>query len=216
MRVDVHLSEESVESELATLYERPQLRGVLSSGVPGSPTCVPHVHAYTRHCDGEHFFYLVDVSMCRLAGYTVFSRMVELPKRADRHCRSPHSKVHPAYQRMGLATWAYRSMLASGMCLVSGARQSAAAHRLWMRLGHEHPLRLVDIAGREVRLREAAAFSDVPDDLPTRMILLGKGWSTENLCVRAGVASGPVGRLSPGRTEPRCRTIEPEIACASA
>lgn len=189
MRVDVHLSEESVESELATLYERPQLGRILSSGLPGSPTCVPHVHAYTRHCDGEQFFYLVDVSMCRLAGYTVFSRMVELPKRADRHCRSPHSKVHPAYRRMGLATWAYRSMLASGMCLVSGARQSAAAHRLWMRLGREHPLRLVDIADRRVRLREATAFGHVPDDLPARMILLGRGWSTDSLCERAGVVS---------------------------
>ena len=87
-----------------------------------------------READGEWYVYVEDLQRRRLAGYTVFNRLVELDRRADRHLRAPHSRYDTPYQRRGLASAVYRWALQEGWCLVSGARQSPGAHALWHQL----------------------------------------------------------------------------------
>jgi GNAT superfamily N-acetyltransferase len=68
-----------------------------------------------READGELYVYIEDVRRDRLVGYTVFNRLVELSREADRHIRAPHSQYDPAYQRRGLASAVYRWALDQGI-----------------------------------------------------------------------------------------------------
>ena len=117
----------------------------------------------------------------------MFNRLVELDRRADRHLRAPHSKFAPPYQRKGIATAIYRWWLQGGNCLISGARQSAGAHALWLALARERELLYVALRGKELRQLAPSAAPCLGDDFHTRMILLGEGWSVERLASSAGM-----------------------------
>lgn len=101
LRVDVELPEQDLEQELDALYARWISRG---SGLTQVDDLHLPGHALTfwmREADGEYFIYVVDPARNRLAAYIVMSRLIELDRRADRHLRSPHSKVAADYRRMG-------------------------------------------------------------------------------------------------------------------
>jgi len=70
-----------------------------------------------READWEFYLYVEDLPRKCMAGHTVFKRMVELDRRADRHVRVPHSKYQSQYQRRGWpprsANWRWRKAFAS-------------------------------------------------------------------------------------------------------
>jgi GNAT superfamily N-acetyltransferase len=134
-----------------------------------------------READGEHYVYVEDTVRCCLAGYTVFNRLIEVDRRTDPHVRAPHSRYAPAYQRRGIATAVYEWGLQQGFCLVSGARQSAGAHALWLALGRRFRLGYVALRKRRMHYLGAEPAAALRDDLNTRLLLLGPGWSLDRL-----------------------------------
>src|SRR5690606_11941267 len=81
-----------VQAELDGLYERLYAAGDRLNGLETQPLPQPSLQTRIRHVDGETFVYVEDVAQQRLAGYTLFKRLVELNRRADRHLRAPHSR----------------------------------------------------------------------------------------------------------------------------
>ena len=149
-----------------------------------------------READGEWYVYVEDLQRRRLAGYTVFNRLIEVDRRTDPHVRAPHSRYAPAYQRRGIATAVYEWGLQQGFCLVSGARQSAGAHALWLALGRRFRLGYVALRKRRMHYLGAEPAAALRDDLNTRLLLLGPGWSLDRLQAlgllqRPGLAAAP-------------------------
>lgn len=187
LRIDVQQSPDNIEAELEALYRRVSdnaLRGMSLLPIP-----LPGLAFRHREADGEHYIYVEDVLRKRLAGYTVFNRLVEVNRRIDPHVRGPHSKYAPAYQRRGIATAVYQWGLESGFCLISGARQSEGAHALWRSLGRRYPLGYVALRAKEVRFLGTEILRELQDDLHTRMILFGRGCTLERLRARASLSS---------------------------
>ncbi|MBP7565873.1 MAG: N-acetyltransferase [Burkholderiaceae bacterium] len=187
LRIDVDPGLPGLEAELAALHDRLHRPGDRLHGIERHDSGQPGLILRTREADGEYYVYVEDTVCRRLAGYTVFNRLVELDRRADRCLRAPHSRYAPAYQRRGLASALYRQALASGLCLLSGARQSPGAHALWVALARQHECVWVDLRDRRLRLLGAAVPAAVRDDLHTRMLLLGSGWSLPRLAACAGL-----------------------------
>ena len=128
-----------------------------------------------READGEYFVYAIDPLRNRIAAYTVFNRLVEVDRRTDRHLRAPHTKVAHGYRRMGIATAIYRWWLDSGRCLMTGARQSAGAHGLWMALARDYELAAVRIdANKRVQQLPMPQPPGFFDALDTRLVLVGR------------------------------------------
>ncbi|GGB95815.1 hypothetical protein GCM10007205_01340 [Oxalicibacterium flavum] len=201
LRIDVLLPPAEVERELEMLYRRLKRPGDLLYDLPTIEIDAPFpglVFRY-RESDGEYYVYAEDTLRGRLAGYTVFKRMVELNRRQDRYLRSTHSKYATAYQRRGIASAVYRWWLDAGRCLISGARQSAGAHALWRKLGNSYGLIFVDL--REKRLRHLG--NDVSErvfgELQTRMILTGATWDVARLCKMVEMETGPMEELVEAR-----------------
>lgn len=189
LRIDVQLSPDAVEAELDRLHGRLESPGDAMYGLPSMLTPWPELVFRYRQADGEHYVYVQDVARGRLAGCTVFNRLVELDRRADRHLRAPHSRYAPAYQRRGIATAVYEWGLASGLCLISGPRQSAGAHALWLALARRHALLRVELHERRLGLlRDAAPLA--ANDLRTRLVLLGEGWSLSRFLAETGCRGG--------------------------
>ena len=190
LRIDVVHRPDDLGRELDELYRRMQRPGHRLHGmatVPVAPGEYPGLVFRHREADGEHYVYAEDLQLRRLAGYTVFNRLVELDRRADRHLRAPHSKFAPPYQRKGIATAIYRWWLQGGNCLISGARQSAGAHALWLSLARRRELLYVALRDKKLRQQAPGAAPCLGDDFHTRMILLGDGWSAERLASSAGM-----------------------------
>jgi len=200
LRIDVVHRPDDLGRELDELYRRMQRPGHRLHGlatVPVAPGEYPGLVFRHREADGEHYVYVEDIQLRRLAGYTVFNRLVELDRRADRHLRAPHSKYGPAYQRRGLASAVYRWWLEGGNCLISGARQSAGAHALWHSLARRRELLYVALRDKKLRQQAPAAAQSLGDDFHSRMVLLGDGWSTERLVSSAGMLPCEGGRPIP-------------------
>lgn len=187
LRIDVQPSPATLVAELDALHRR--------LGTPCDPLhdCAtlpgpaPGLVLRHREADGEHYVYVQDTCNGCLAGYTVFNRLVEVGRRADPYLRSPHSKYAPAYQRRGLCTAVYEWALGEGFCLVSGARQSPGAHALWHALARRHTLGYVDVRDKTPRYLGRRVIRTVLNDLHTRMLLLGTGWSVDRLVEAAGM-----------------------------
>ncbi|CAG2157154.1 N-acetyltransferase [Cupriavidus numazuensis] len=177
LRVDVSPETAEVEHELGALHDRMRRPGDRLHGMPDMPSGLPGLRLRFREADGEIFVYVEDVASRQLAGYTVFNRLIEVGRRADPWVRSPHTKFAPAYQRLGLASGLYRLALDGGLCLLSGARQSAGAHALWQSLGRRYALGYVDLRYKTLTYLGEQVSAVVKDDLHTRMLLLGHGWT---------------------------------------
>lgn len=185
LRIDVQHGAEEIEAELDTLHGRLYTPGDILHGISVYETDLPGLVFRYRQADGEHYVYVEDIERGRLAGYTVFNRLIEVGKRADRYVRAPHSKYAQEYQRRGLATAVYEWGLERGLCLITGARQSPGANALWHALSRHYPLGYVDVRNRSLRYLGDSVPQAVHDDLHTRMILIGKGWSVERLVSQA-------------------------------
>lgn len=186
LRIDVQLRPDELEAELEKLYGRIHTPGDALHGIAVLPGPGPGLVLRYREADGEHYVYVEDVARRRLAGYTVFNRLVELNRKADPHLRGPHSRYAKAYERRGIATAVYTWSLGTGMCLISGPRQSAGAHALWKSLARRHPLGFVDLRDKVLRFLGTEVEPAVLEDFHTRMVLLGDGWSFERLQAATG------------------------------
>jgi GNAT superfamily N-acetyltransferase len=187
LRIDVHHHPDDIEAELAALHRRLNTPGDCLHGIDTLPALRPGLVFHYREADGEHYVYVEDPARGVLAGYTVFNRLIEVNRRADRHLRSPHSRYAPSYQRRGIASAVYEWALARGFCLVSGARQSVGAHALWCALARRHSFGYLDIRAQRIRHLGSEVDPVTRDDLHTRMILLGQGWDLARLRDEAGV-----------------------------
>lgn len=184
LRIDVQLPLSEVKRELEVLYRRLNQQGdvlydLACLNIPFSDL----VFRY-READGEHYVYVEDLRHRCLAGYTVFNRLIELNRRQDKHLRATHSKYAPAYQRKGIASAIYRWWLDGGNCLISGARQSSAAHSLWKSLNNHYQLIYVDLRSKSLRYLGEEVSDNVCEDLHTRMIMLAKNMSLAELARR--------------------------------
>ena len=196
LRIDVQRPDESIERELDTLHRRRQTAADPLASCTTLPGRLPGLVWHHRKADGEHYVYVEDTARGRLAGYTVFNRLVEVDRRTDPHVRAPHSRYAPDYQRRGIATAVYEWGLQQGFCLVSGARQSAGAHALWLALGRRFRLGYVALRKRRMHYLGAEPAAALRDDLNTRLLLLGPGWSLDRLQAlgllqRPGLAAAP-------------------------
>ncbi|MPM29687.1 hypothetical protein SDC9_76227 [bioreactor metagenome] len=183
LRIDVHTGPDAIEQELQSLHDRLHTPGDSMHGIERLPLLSdPRFIVHYREADGERYVYIEDKDARRLAGYTVFNRLIEVNKRADRLLRAPHSKFAPEYQRQGLATAVYRWALDDGQCLMTGARQSSGAHALWERLARDYPQGYVHVQDKVMTYLGYSVDNErLMDDLNTRRILLGRGWSMAGL-----------------------------------
>ncbi len=179
LRIDVQHGPEEVARELDVLYGRMNTPGDAMYGMPVVGTDMPGLVLRYREADGEYYVYVEDVAMKRLAGYTVFNRLIEVSRRADPYVRAPHSKYALGYQGRGLSTSIYEWALNAGLCLLSGARQSVGAHALWRSLARRYELGYVDLRRKRMTYLGDRVSESVLNDLHTRMFLLGRGWTRE-------------------------------------
>lgn len=204
MRIDVQLPPDTLQAELLRLHARLQSHGDPLHDLATLPIALAGLRFRHRLADGEHYVYVEDPVRQRLAGCTVFNRLIEVTRRADPHVRGPHSRYAPDYQRRGIAAAVYRWALATGQCLVSGPRQSAGAHALWMSLAREHPLGYVDLRDKVLRWLGPDVAPDVLADFHTRMVLLGRGWDWRTFLARTGClpATAPAAAIDVALDEP--------------
>ena len=184
LRVDVAQKPEELQSELEGLFQRMMRQGDLLYGLPALDIQLPGFAFRYREADGEHYVYVQDLARGRLAGYTVFNRLVELERRTERHLRAPHSKYARDYQRRGIATAIYRWWLDAGNCLISGARQSDGAHALWRSLGARYPLICVEVRDKILRYLGNDIDTYIREDLHTRIVLIGAGCTADDIASR--------------------------------
>ncbi|MBO9651931.1 MAG: N-acetyltransferase [Variovorax sp.] len=186
LRLDVDSSEDRSGS-LASIYDRIHTAGSPLHGLPAFGLRDPHLKVHVREADGEIYAYVEDMQRRCLAGSTVFNRLVEVDRRADRHLRSPHSRYLAQYQRLGIATAVYDWALASGICLITGARQSAGAHALWRGLARRYESGFAELRHKKLTYLGRDLAPGELDRLETRMFLLPKGWSLSQFRAAVGM-----------------------------
>ena len=168
-----------------TLSAGAALHGLPAFGLPRDPQLKVHI----READGEFYAYVEDLQERRLAGCTVFNRLIEVDRRADRHLRSPHSRYLAQYQRRGIATAVYDWALGTGICLMTGARQSAGAHALWRKPAQRYEAGFVGLRDRRLTYLGRDVGPNDLDRLETRMFLLAPGRSLLAFCAAVGMRS---------------------------
>lgn len=179
LRIDVDPGKANPEDTFAPVHERMRAMRDRLQEMSGLALDDPGLRARFREADGEFYVYIEDLRRDMLVGYTVFNRLIELSRRADRHIRAPHSQYHPAWQRRGLASAVYRWALGRGICLMSGARQSPGAHALWQRLSQRYEAGFADLRCKQLSYLGREVGGATLDALHTRMFLLGGGWTLE-------------------------------------
>ncbi|MBR8142611.1 histone acetyltransferase [Burkholderia sp. AU19243] len=187
MRIDVQHCQHDIDDELDTLYARLHEPGHRLHHLPAIALGGAGLFVRHREADGEFFLYVEDRAARQLAGYMVFNRLPELPRRADRYLRAPHTRLRGSAQRRGLATTLYRWGLDAGLCLISGARQSVGAARLWTALAGDYRHGFVDVEDRALRYLGETVADDVHGALHTRRLLLGNGWTFGELARATGM-----------------------------
>ena len=175
LRIDVDLSGRDIQREFDALHDRIRTNHRTRDAMQPLPL---HLHGLVfrlREADGEYFVYAIDPQRNRIVAYTVFNRLVEVDRRTDRHLRAPHTKVVDGYRRMGIASAIYRWWLDSGRSLMTGARQSAGAHGLWMALARDYELAAARIDThkrvQQLPLPPPPGFFNALD---TRLVLVGR------------------------------------------
>ena len=186
LRIDVHQGPKRLDGEIRSIYDRIRTPGDRLHGMPRITLDDPELVIRHREADGEFYVYVEDIRRRQLAGYTVFNRLIEVQRRADRYVRAPHSKYDLQYQRRGLASAIYRWGLDAGLCLLTGARQSPAAHALWHKLAANYPLGYVDLRDKTLTYLGSEVSPQVLGELHTRMLLLGRGWTLGKFTAATG------------------------------
>ncbi len=188
LRIDVEPGKAGLVGTLAPVRERMRALADRLREMPSLALGDPGLRARFREADGEFYVYIEDLRSGRLIGYTVFNRLIELSRSAERHIRAPHSQYDPAWQRRGLASAVYRWALGRGICLMSGARQSPGAHALWQSLSLRHEAGFADLRDKQLRYLGREVENDTLGGLHTRMFLLGDGWTLKRFRAEAQMA----------------------------
>lgn len=198
MRWDVELPDEAVDADLRRLQRRLRTPGdaLYACDTPASPA--PDWVLRHREADGEHYVYVQEAVTGGLAGYTVFNRLIELDRRADRVLRSPHSRYAPAYRQRGLARMAYGWALARGLCFISGPRQSVGARALWLSLSRQHPMGFASLQDKTLRWLGTTVDARTLEDFHTRMVMLGEGWDWTRFLAETGCTDARQVSVHPG------------------
>ena len=193
LRIDVGThSTQSIDTELAALYDRLNDPASRLYGLPDLPLGETGLRMRYREADGEYYVYVEDPLYRRLVGFTVFNRLIEVNRRVDRVLRAPHSKYHAQYQRRGVASAVYRWALDAGVCLMTGARQSSAAHALWHALARRYTLGYVALREKHLCYMGTEISPAALDDLCMRMIMLRPDWSVADFITATGSScNGP-------------------------
>ncbi|MES2413684.1 MAG: N-acetyltransferase [Pseudomonadota bacterium] len=182
LRIDVDPSKAVPGESLGVIYDRIRSPGDRLNGLPTFGLHDPDLKIHIREADGEFYAYVEDTKRQCLAGSTVFNRLVEAGRRADRHLRSPHSRYLPQYQQRGIATAVYDWALATGICLMTGARQSAGAHALWLSLARRYESGFADLRNKKLTYLSRTIPQEDLGQLHTRMFLIGREWSLPQFC----------------------------------
>ena len=188
LRIDVGPGKAGPVGALAPVHERMRAIADRLREMPGLALGDAGLRARCREADGELYVYIEELRSGRLIGYTVFNRLIELSRRADRHIRAPHSQYDPAWQQRGLASAVYRWTLDCGTCLMSGARQSPGAHALWRSLSRRYASGFVDLRDKRLSYLGQQVEGDTLAGLHTRMFLLGEGWTLERFRLETQMA----------------------------
>lgn len=176
LRIDVDLSGRDIQREFDALHDRIRTNHRTRDAMQPLPLHLRGLVFRLREADGEYFVYAIDPQRNRIVAYTVFNRLVEVDRHTDRHLRAPHAKVVDGYRRMGIASVIYRWWLDSGRSLMTGARQSAGAHGLWMALARDYELAAVRIdAHKRVQRLPLPPPPGFFTALDTRLVLVGRG-----------------------------------------
>jgi hypothetical protein len=194
MRIDVSLSHRDMQAELASVHARMRCPGDVLHGLSGIPASLPGIALRYRETDGEFYVYAEDTEQNLLAGCTVFNHAFEADRRTARFIRSPHSRYAAGYRRRGIASAVYRWALGAGLCLVTGPRQSPAAHGLWMALARTHELAFVQLQERRLKMLGTCVDRSVFDKFETRMLLMGSGWTLQRFASAANCPNPFLGR----------------------
>ena len=110
--VDFQMPGRPVADELARLNERLRTPGDALHGLPRAPLGDGRFELRWREADGELFVYVMDVAARRLAGTTVFNRLVELNRAPTATCARP---IRAMATPTSGAAWPARSTAGSGM-----------------------------------------------------------------------------------------------------
>jgi len=185
MRIDVDRDGARLNAELDALYPQCLREAAVDGAIFLPQLSSTPLPRYRRTAGKETYLYIEDPGQRCLAGSTTFNRVVGLDRRLDQHVRSPHSRYRQPYQRLGIAKRIYLEALDAGLCLLSSARQSPGALQLWRSLGKHYPLHHVQLQGKYlVDLGRSIEWKTF-EDLHTRLLLCGAGWSADRLLALA-------------------------------
>lgn len=184
LRIDVHLPDERIESELAALYRRRAVWQPQCDELPGLPGLPPDLRVMVRLAGGEHVAYVVHVLTGRVVACVTLSHLRDVGRPASHHFRAPHTKVAVSHRRRGIASGVYRWWLDGGQSLMTGARQSPAARGLWLAMSRHYPLSYVWLENKRLYpLGNAPTAADL-DRLNVRAVLLGRGTTLQTWLTR--------------------------------
>ncbi|WP_162578975.1 N-acetyltransferase [Variovorax sp. PBS-H4] len=186
LRFDVDPAGDRGES-LDAIYDRIHRPGNPLHGLPTFDLHDSRLKVHVREADGELYAYVEDTQRRCLAGCTVFNRLVEVDRRADRHLRSPHSRYLAQYQRLGIATAVYDWALGTGICLMTGARQSPGAHALWHSLARRYESGFAELRQKKLTYLGGRIDPRDLDRLETRMFLLPRTRSLSQFRAAVGM-----------------------------
>lgn len=178
MRFDVHYTDAMVERDLRDAQARLLEAGLLA-GDAWRPTIVCDVSWLARETPEHRFVYLKDARLDSVVG--VFSFQSSRPRRSSAAVEVPHAKLRRAYRGFGLASWVYGCALDSGVCLVSSARQSPVAGRLWQALTRRYAHGYVWVERRSMRYLGTELSEAQKAQLAVRMMLHGPRYPLEAL-----------------------------------
>lgn len=179
LRVDVHLPEDRIESELEALNRRIDVWRPRCEELVRPPGLPPHLRVLIRVGGGEHFVYVLNVLTQRVVACVTLNHLSDVGRPASHHFRAPHTKVSVHHRRRGIASAIYRWWLDSGQSLMTGARQSPAARGLWLAMARHYPLTYVWLENKCVYPLDETPPAAVLDRLNVRAVLLGRGQSLD-------------------------------------
>lgn len=209
LRIDVHLPDTRIESELEALELRSAVWKPQCEALPRLAGLPLRLKVMVRVAGGEHFVYVVDVLSQRVVACVTMNRLSDLGHPANGHFRAPHTKVSMSHRRRGIASGVYRWWLDSGACLMTGARQSPAARGLWLAMSRHYPLSYVWLENKRLFPLGDVPPAGVLDRLNVRAVLLGQG-ATLDTCLAQWEQPG---RQAPGGPPilPTTRVFRPRV-----
>lgn len=95
------------------------------------------------------------------------------------------------YQRRGIATAVYEWALGTGICLVTGARQSPGAHALWRNLALRYESGFAELRNKKLTYLGRDIEPGDLDRLETRMFLLPAKCSLTQFSASVGMKNPP-------------------------